>query len=240
MLFILLIGLLHAVTPAPSQEDDAAIRAAIQKAATAAWEAHLAGTVTAVELHVLRFGGEIDPNLPLRVHFPARPAVPRGRSQVTVEALIDSIGWQKAGWAWLNVAHFDSVAIAQRVVTKDEALAAEDAVGIWMDITKFPGTPLHPRVLRERVASETAFLTKTVTANRPLRLSDIRPPYAADTGDSVIMHYNRNGVSLELSCKARGRGLTGDIIRLYSPTSKRTYRARLTAAGRADWIETQN
>ena len=52
------------------------------------------------------------------------------------------------------------------------------------------------------------------------------------------MTYERGGIALELSCKARNNGFEGDTVKLYSTDTKRMYRARITETGRAAWIET--
>ena len=57
-------------------------------------------------------------------------------------------------------------------------------------------------------------------------------------GDPVLMAYARGIITLKLNCKAREPGAVGDEIRLYAPNTDTTYRARLTAPGQAEWIET--
>ena len=53
-----------------------------------------------------------------------------------------------------------------------------------------------------------------------------------------MMRFERSGLHLNLTCKARETGHVDDEIRLYSTDTGKTYRARLTAPGAATWIET--
>ena len=53
-----------------------------------------------------------------------------------------------------------------------------------------------------------------------------------------MMRFERSGLHLNLTCKARETGHVDDEIRLYSADTGKTYRARLTAPGAATWIET--
>ena len=82
------------------------------------------------------------------------------------------------------------------------------------------------------------FATRHLREGRTLRRGDLRAAFTADIGDAVTMRYRRGGLALDLRGQAREAGHVGDAIRLHVPDTNTTYRARLTAAGEADWIET--
>ncbi|WP_243665177.1 flagella basal body P-ring formation protein FlgA [Rhodothermus marinus] len=77
-----------------------------------------------------------------------------------------------------------------------------------------------------------------VAAGQVLRADDLRPPYAVQTGETVWMHYRRDGILLRLRCQARAAGFVGDEIELYAPQTRATYRGRIVAPGLVEWIAT--
>ncbi len=168
----------------------------------------------------------------LQVELPALPVIPRGRLQVKLSRNGESLGT-----AQVNVAHFDSVATATGAVESGADVTTADLRFVWMETTRFSGDPLTPSALRA-FGDLDVIARRSLRADRALRTSDVGPRPAADTGDSVRMLYRRGAFVLDLSCRARDRGQIGDIIRLYADDSDTTYRARLTARGRAEWIET--
>jgi flagella basal body P-ring formation protein FlgA len=169
---------------------------------------------------------------PLQVELPALPVIPRGRLQVKLSRNGESLGT-----AQVNVAHFDSVATATAAVASGADVITTDLRFVWMETTRFSGDPLTPAAL-SAFGNADVIARRSLRADRALRTSDVGPRPAADTGDSVRMLYRRGSFVMDLSCRARDRGQIGDIIRLYADDSDTTYRARLTAPGRAEWIET--
>ena len=168
----------------------------------------------------------------LQVELPSLPVIPKGRLQVKLARNGESLGT-----AQVNVAHFDSVATATGVVESGADVTRADLRFVWMETTRFSGDPLTPAVL-SGFGSLDVIARRSLRPDRALRTSDVGPRPAAETGDSVRMLYRRGAFVLDLSCRARDRGQIGDIIRLYADESDTTYRARLTAPGRAEWIET--
>jgi flagella basal body P-ring formation protein FlgA len=188
-----------------------------------------------VEVEVLRVNGVDADAGALRVEL-SGDATPRARTQVRVVRELPD-GGTEAGWALLNVSHFDSIAVLNSGVTSGDRFTLDDVRFEWMEVTAFRGRPL--RTSDVELLPSDAVWSRNLAEGRPIRLDDIRLPFAAQTGDPVMMEYSRNGLTLRLPCQARESGAAGDIIRVYSSETRTTYRARLTGPGTATWIETR-
>lgn len=190
-----------------------------------------------LQIRVLRASDPFDAQVPHRIDFPFMDRLPRGRTQVNVYTK-QSSGWQKSGWALLYVALYDSVMVTRHVLDADTPIDTEAVHAAWMETTRFRGEPLRAAEYRSQRAEHPLYSTHRLQDGRALRLNDVRPPYAAQTGSSVEMRYQRRGLVMRLRCKAREPGYTGEVIRLYAPDTDTVYRARLTGPGTAKWIET--
>lgn len=195
------------------------------------------GAAARLQVRLVRSGGALDAES-VRLVFPEEGALPRAHTQVDVLTRKGQEGWRKTGWALLYVAHYDSVLVTRRRIRGGESLPDGSLQAAWTEITTFRGAPMRPSDLRALRAQGPAVAARALRAGRVLRQTDLRPPYAADTGDTVLMQYRRGPLVLHLSCQAREPGLPGEVIRLYSPDSGSTYRARLTGKGTAEWIGT--
>ncbi|ARA94807.1 flagella basal body P-ring formation protein FlgA [Rhodothermaceae bacterium RA] len=240
-LFVLLV--LPAFRPGPLPDPSEQAAAQVRAAARAWLEARYPSLAPRMEVRVLRLSPEAQDTLaaaalPLRINAPGRAALPRGRTQVALLGGNDTAGWSRLGWALLYVAHYDSVLIPTRRMAADEPLTEDALRTAWVETTTFRGEPLTPAAFRALRADGELLAERSLREGRPLRRSDVRPPYAAEVGDAVAMRFQRGRITLLLPCKAREPGFVGDVIRLYSPDTRTTYRARLTAAGAAEWIET--
>lgn len=208
----------------------------LQAAAEHALAARFPDATERLQVRVLRTGGDVNTKAPIRIEFPASESLPRGHTQADVLADTQS-GWQKTGWALLYVAHFDSVVVAHRTVRRGEAIRPADLGILWIETTAFHGEPLRATDLHA-LAADNLFAERSLREGRALRRGDLRPPFAADTGDTVAMQYRRGPLSFTIPCHARRPGAVGDVVRLYAPSTGTTYRARLTAPGEAEWIAT--
>jgi len=168
----------------------------------------------------------------LTVQLPSVPIVPRGRLQVVV---ISETG--ERTWAMIKVARFDSVATLIASVSSGEPVANADFQFFWIETTRFSGDPITPSILAAMDDGDLV-ANRSLRADRPLRRSDIGPRPAAEAGDSIIMTHRRSAFVFTVTCKSRDRGKIGDVIRLYDDDTDTMYRARLTARGRAEWLET--
>lgn len=235
LLYVLTLVLLTAA-PSAAAQNQADVR--IRRAAEEALAARLSGPARQTEVRVRRTGGMVDSARPLRLVFPPAEATPEGLTQVQVQTRTDVRGWHKTGWALLYVARFDSVVVARTRLRGDAPMHRSDVQVAWTETTNFRGEPLRASDFRALAAEQPVFAARTLAAGRTLRRSDVRPPYAADTGAAVEMRYARGALVFRLSCKAREPGFAQETIRLYCPNTRTTYRARLTSPGTAEWIET--
>lgn len=160
--------------------------------------------------------------------------LPKGHTQVKAYA-----GHREVGHAFLYVAHFDSVLTARADVRDGDAVAPEDLSVAWVETTRFRGEPLRPADYRALAASGTVFADRPLRAGRALHAGDLRPPYAADTGDAVTVTYRRGRLTLQVACRAREPGYVGQVIRAYADDTQATYRVRLTGPGTAEWVATR-
>ena len=207
----------------------------VRAAARAALAAQFPEAVHRLDVRVRRVSGDLRPLDRFRVVLPAADGLPRGTTQATLEAH-DGDGWQAAGRALLYIAHFDSVMMTRATLASGAPVPPEAVNATWVETTNFRGDPLTPPAFR-RLAAE-AVAARRLPEGRLLRLSDLRPPYAAETGEAVLLRYRRGGLAFELPCTARAPGFRGDAIRLFCASTGKTYRARLAEPGTADWIET--
>ncbi len=169
--------------------------------------------------------------------FPSPGEMPRAHTQVGVMVQREGRS-EKAGWALLYVAHYDSVLVAASSVESDAELAAPMVNVALLETTRFNGKPLSAAFYRDMAASGPLFATRSLRTGRVLRQRDVRGAYAADAGDPVLMTYRRGPIVLRLTCTAREPGAMGSIIRLHNAKNDTMYRARLNGSGTADWIET--
>lgn len=233
----LLTGLLLVMAPQATAQD-ASAESAIAGAAEELLTDRFSLTPRQLEIEVNRLAGEAaSVQNDVRVSASSLRRLPRGRLQVDVKEHNGS-SWTERGWALLDVAHYDSVAVIETTAGSDDEVDASDLRLIWTETTRFHGEPLRADRLRELKQQDTLHATRRLTQGSTLREGDLRPSYAAETGSTVVMEYERGSLTLELRCQARQPGLVGDEIRLYNPDTEATYRARLTGPRTAEWIET--
>lgn len=174
-------------------------------------------------------------SMPVQVRFPSSGDAPRGTIQVRVET---RAGGATEGWALLYIAHFDSVMVAQHVLASNAPITVDAVAPAWVETTRFRGEPLRPSAFQALQRVGPLVAARRLRAGQALRAGDVRGPYAADTGEAVLMQYQRAGLRLRIPCTAREPGFAGDTIRLYAPSTRTMYRARLTGSGTAEWTET--
>ncbi len=206
--------------------------------AEAALQERYPGDAYRLRVRVKRVEGTFDDEGGLRLDFPAQDRLPRGTTQVKLYAGSDAEGWTKAGWALLYIARYDSVVIARAALRSGDEVTPGDVSFAWMETTTIRGSLLQPGAWRALSRDDAVFAARAIGEGRIIRHDAVRPAYAAETGATVMMRFERGGLHLNLACKARETGHVNDEIRLYSTDTGKTYRARLTAPGAATWIET--
>jgi flagella basal body P-ring formation protein FlgA len=184
------------------------------------------------EVRVVRLsGGSADAAPPLRARF-LDDAPPRGRASAEILHRDASGAWQRAGWALLDVAWFDTVAVLTRDLARGDALAPADLRLERRDVTALTDVPLSPDTL----ATQAWTAARALRAGTPLTRRLLAPPAAAERGDPVRIHYARGSIRMLLDGEARERGAVGETIRVYTSTTRSLQRVRLTAPGEGVWV----
>ena len=160
---------------------------------------------------------------PLRVQF--RDVEPRGRVSATVLTETAS-GWEEAGWAFLEVAVYDTVAVLAEDAGRGEAVSV---TAERVDVTDLRD-PLPPNDLSGWTAR------RSLRAGTPLTERLVEPPAAVESRAPVRVRYRRGGVRVTLDCVSRERGAVGETVR--ASCDGTTYRVLLTAPGQGDWSGT--
>lgn len=207
---------------------------ALQQATRTALAEAFGDDVDRLTIDVKRASGDAETVDDPRVAFRSLDRLPRGAAQVRVMRQ-QGAQWQRAGWALLHVAHHDSVLVTDRTLRDGDTITRDDVRVAWRETTRFRGTPLTAAAFDEHDA---LYAARYLRSDRLLREGDVRPSYAADTGQSVTVQYRRGPLAMTIRCKARESGFVGDIIRVYAPDNDTAYRVRLVEPGQATWIET--
>ncbi len=160
---------------------------------------------------------------PLRVQF-QEPA-PKGRVSATVLAETAS-GWAEAGWAYLDVAVYDTVAVLAADAGRGEAVSV---TAERVDVTALRD-PLPPNGLAGWTAR------RSLRAGTPLTARLVEPPAAVESRAPVRVRYRRGAVRVTLDCVSRERGAVGETVR--ATCDGATHRVLLTAPGQGDWSGT--
>ncbi|SHK18146.1 flagellar basal body P-ring formation chaperone FlgA [Rhodothermus profundi] len=174
----------------------------------------------------------------IRMQLPSTVDDPTGPLQVELWTPDNRGTWRKAGWALFYVARYDSVVVARQALQRGEPVDPTALTIVWQEITRLRTPPLTPTRLRQLQQQGVLLAARSVAAGQILRATDLRPPYAVQTGDTVWMRYRRGTLLLRLRCQARASGFIGDVIELYAPQTQATYRGRIVAPGLVEWIAT--
>ena len=165
---------------------------------------------------------------PLRVRF--HDARPRGRASADVETRAsDDAAWSAAGWAYLDVAVFDTAFVLTRDVARGDELATA-AVPQRTDVTDL-SDPLP--ALADGLSAARALRAGTVLTAR-----HADAPAAVDARAPLRVRYTRGALTVTLTCEAREPGALGDSVRASCPDTRAVYRVRLTGPGEGVWTAT--
>ena len=235
VIILLSIVLLALAPQRPGHDVDTSL---VAEAATDLLASRYPDVAHRLSVRVIRASGDIASNAEMRLVLTDTNTLPRAHVRITLEQKLKAGTWERAGHAMLYVSYFDSVAVALRSLQPDEPITRSDLQFAWMEVTKFRGTPLTSDRFSELESEGPLYSDRFLRPDRALRESDIRAAYAVETGQSVSMTYIRQNFSLALLTKARTKGFSGDFVKLFSSSTNKTYRARITAPGQAIWIET--
>ena len=192
----------------------------------------LAGVWTDAEVRVVRLSSAAAAAAPpLRVRF--HDAAPRGRASAEVETRVASPTgdgtWTAAGWAYLDVAVFDTAFVLTRDVARGDELASA-AEPRRTDVTALPD-PLTS--LPEGLSAARSLRAGTVLTAR-----HADAPSVVDARAPLRVRYTRGALTVTLACQARERGALGESVRASCPDTRAVYRVRLTGPGEGVWTAT--
>ncbi|MDQ7041196.1 MAG: flagellar basal body P-ring formation chaperone FlgA [Rhodothermus sp.] len=173
-----------------------------------------------------------------RLRLPPAVDDPTGSLQVEIWMPDRQGTWRKAGWALFYVARYDSVVVTRQMLQRNEPVDPAALEIAWLETTRLRTPPLTPARLRQLQQQGPLLAKRAVAAGQILRADDLRPPYAVQTGETVWMRYRRGSLVLRLRCQARAAGFIGEVIELYAPQTRATYRGRIVAPGLVEWIAT--
>jgi len=236
---MVLLALLVAPLGTATVQAQDAQAAAVRQAAEEVLATRFPERADRMAVRVRRLGGDIDGAGPLQLQFPQRGHTPEGPTQVRVRVQTDGGRWTETGWALLDIAHYDSVLTLRSRLRAGDPVRASHLETAWIETTDLRGEPLRTDDRPSEADDAPLIATRILEEGRVVRQTDVRPPYAVDTGASVELYYARGRIAFRLTCKAREPGFAGDAVRVYCPDTRATYRARLADDGRAArWIET--
>lgn len=224
--------------PPTSQAQDGGTEAAVRRAAEQLIASRHPESASHLEVRVRRVRGEVDSTAQLKLELPDRGTVPDGLTRAQVRVRRGTDGWRDAGWAMLRVARFDSVLTTRRRIKKGEVIEPSDIERSWMSVSDLHGEPLRASVFRKQQKAGMLVADRHLRSERTLREGDVRPPYAVDAGTSTDMYYRRGRVVFRLSCTVREPGFVEDVVRVYCPDTRKTYRARVHTEDTVQWIKT--
>ena len=103
----------------------------------------------------------------------------------------------------------------------------------WVDVTR-----LQHDYVTDMAELEGMQLRRTLLAGQPVRLTDIWTPPAVASGDVVTLIFVTDFMQITIPATARQDGQTGDIIRIHSSETRKTYLAEVNGPGEVIWKQT--
>jgi flagella basal body P-ring formation protein FlgA len=112
-------------------------------------------------------------------------------------------------------------------------LQPDDLYMNWTDVT-MERTELITDA--SRVAG--SVLRRNIGNNEPIRLLDVRSGTIIEAGTPVTINFNGEGLVVQFAGIARQTGESGEIIRVYSDSTRKTYLAEVVGPGEVIWKQT--
>lgn len=114
-----------------------------------------------------------------------------------------------------------------------EEISSSDVILRWVDIT---------RERYDLVEDPTELggmrLRRTLVTGEPVRKSDLWQELTVEAGSVVILHFLSDGAAVQLQGIARQSGEMGEVIRIYSEATRRTYLGEVNGPGLVIWKQT--
>lgn len=103
----------------------------------------------------------------------------------------------------------------------------------WVDVTR-----LQHELVAEMGQLEGMQLRRTLLAGQPVRITDIWTPPVVAAGDVVTLLFATEFMQITIPATARQDGQAGDVIRIYSSETRKTYLAQVQGPGEVVWKQT--
>ncbi|MDG5766724.1 flagellar basal body P-ring formation chaperone FlgA [Balneolales bacterium ANBcel1] len=118
-------------------------------------------------------------------------------------------------------------------VSAGDVIGSENMTMRWVPVPRDRG-----QLVADPAAIEGMTVRRTLTQGEPVRQADISTEYIVETGETVTLILQRDGVRVDISAVARQNGSRDESIRLYSDETRRTYLGRVTGPGYVQWVRT--
>ena len=132
------------------------------------------------------------------------------------------------------------ISVSLRVATlniqadRGDPITREDLSYKWMEFT---GSRRLPAITAGGDAGEW-LAARPLGRGSPLLEGDLRQPPSIRRGAQAVMIYENGKMSIELFCRARQDGATGDVITLSCEETGKRYRAEILDTNYVKWRQT--
>jgi len=133
----------------------------------------------------------------------------------------------------LKVEQSAMLPVATTRILSGEELTTDQFTTEWVDVTRMNGD--YVTDLDEIRGMQ---LRRTLLAGQPVRRTDIWTPPVVSAGDQIILVFMTDFMQVTIPATARQDGQPGDVIRIYSSETRRTYLAEVSGPGEVVWKQT--
>lgn len=157
--------------------------------------------------------------------------IPRGYEMVTVQ-------YQKAARVeetkvQVLIEVQERLPVTRYRLEGEQPVSSRDLVMQWVNTTKMQGP-----FIRDVNHLEGKVTSHIVRNGVPLSMHDIKHKPVIESGHTVEMIFINGGVKIVINGIARQSGAKGELIRLYSKETRKTYLAKVLGPDRAQWEKT--
>lgn len=158
-------------------------------------------------------------------------ALPRGYQ--TADVTYQSGGELKTETVQMHVKVIKKLPVARQRISGGQLITEDDLDDRWVDLTRMKRLPVMER---DRIVGYS--LNRMVTGGTPFYQRDLELQTAINAGEPVEMVYKTAGVNVLISGVARQSKGEGEIIRIYSKETRKTYLAEVVNSNKVIWKKT--
>jgi flagella basal body P-ring formation protein FlgA len=123
-------------------------------------------------------------------------------------------------------------ATLKSTVSRGDVISREDLTYNWMEFTNYRRLPADVESSDEWLAS------RPLRQGNPLLEGDLKQPPSIRRGEQAVMIYRQDMMTIELFCRARQDGATGDVITFTCDETGKRYRAEILDTNYVKWRQT--